>query len=187
MMRTYYEKVFNKMRRPVLLVAVAIVALVLASGVAVPVTSSESGGPIEAVGVARSSDTFSTTSSVSVDIPGASVRITVPPGERGLLLAEYSAESRCDGGNGCSVALTVRKDGATQAQQMQPPAVQGSFPDFVFDGPGDTGESHSVGRSLSVESGTYTVKARAAVINGSKFTVDDWSLTVLRAPQSTID
>jgi hypothetical protein len=40
-MRTYYEKVLNGMRRPVLLVAVAIVALLSASGVAMGVNSTE--------------------------------------------------------------------------------------------------------------------------------------------------
>jgi hypothetical protein len=40
-MQTYYEKVLNGMRRPVLLVAVAIVALLSASGVAMGVNSTE--------------------------------------------------------------------------------------------------------------------------------------------------
>jgi hypothetical protein len=42
-MQTYYEKVLNRMRRPVLLVAVALVALLLASGVAMGVNSAEAG------------------------------------------------------------------------------------------------------------------------------------------------
>jgi hypothetical protein len=40
-MQTFYEKVLNGMRRPVLLVAVAIVALLSASGVAMGVNSTE--------------------------------------------------------------------------------------------------------------------------------------------------
>jgi hypothetical protein len=42
-MQTYYEKVLNRMRRPVLLVAVALVALLAASGIAVAVTSTDEG------------------------------------------------------------------------------------------------------------------------------------------------
>jgi hypothetical protein len=41
MMQTYYEKVLDRMRRPVLLVAVAIVASLSASGVAMAVTSTK--------------------------------------------------------------------------------------------------------------------------------------------------
>jgi hypothetical protein len=42
-MQTYYEKVLNRIRRPVLLVAVALVALLAASGIAVAVTSTDEG------------------------------------------------------------------------------------------------------------------------------------------------
>jgi hypothetical protein len=42
-MQMYYEKVFNRMQRPVLLVAVAIVALLSASGIAMAVTSTDEG------------------------------------------------------------------------------------------------------------------------------------------------
>src|SRR5215212_9118211 len=40
-MQTYYEKVLNGMRRPILLVTVAIVALLSASGIAMGVTSTD--------------------------------------------------------------------------------------------------------------------------------------------------
>jgi hypothetical protein len=42
-MQTYYEKVLNRIRRPVLLVAVALVALLAASGMAVAVNSTDEG------------------------------------------------------------------------------------------------------------------------------------------------
>jgi hypothetical protein len=42
-MQTYYEKVLNRIRRPGLLVAVALVALLAASGIAVAVTSTDEG------------------------------------------------------------------------------------------------------------------------------------------------
>jgi hypothetical protein len=42
-MQTYYEKVLDRMRRPLLLVAVALVALLAASGIAVAVTSTDEG------------------------------------------------------------------------------------------------------------------------------------------------
>jgi hypothetical protein len=80
MMRTYYEKVLNRMRRPVLLVAVAIVALLSVSGVAMAVTSTDEGrNEGRAVKVAASdvstmaaSPTSTAFRSVSIPIPSGS-------------------------------------------------------------------------------------------------------------------
>jgi hypothetical protein len=187
MMRTHYEKVFNRMRRPVLLVAVAIVASLLASGVAVAVTSTEYGGTIEDVGVARSTDLFTT--SESAEIPNATVKVTVPPGELGLILARYSAESKCSGAKWCSVRIRIIHPGGA-IREMAPAAGL----DFAFDSPSafpnDSPESHSMDRSVVVGPGTYTVRTQAVIVGGvggASFTLDDWSLTVERAPTHDID
>jgi len=65
-MQTYFEKVLNGMRRPILLVAVAIVALLSASGVAMGVTSTESRNEGQAVkGAASDGLTRAASSDVS--------------------------------------------------------------------------------------------------------------------------
>jgi hypothetical protein len=81
-MQTYYEKVLNRMRRPVLLVAVALVALLAASGIAVAVTSTDEGRNGRAVKVAAPDG------STRADVPVTpatttayrSVSITIPSG-----------------------------------------------------------------------------------------------------------
>jgi hypothetical protein len=163
------------MRRSILLLAVAAVGLLLASGVALAVTSVVSGGAINQVKVARSDEAFNTTSASYVDIPGATVQVTAPRGGQALLLARFSAESICTGGAWCSVRIVAVKGGVEQ--EMEP----ASGTDFAFDSPNDNWESNSMDRSLLVGRGTYTVKAQAAVIGGSSFRLDDWSLTVERA------
>ena len=82
-MQTYYEKVLNRIRRPVLLVAVALVALLAASGIAVAVTSTDEGRDEgRAVKVAASGE--ASTSNVSVT-PATSTAygsktVTIPSG-----------------------------------------------------------------------------------------------------------
>jgi hypothetical protein len=78
-MQTYYEKVLNRIQRPVLLVAVALVALLAASGIAVAVTPTDEG---RAVKVAASGE--ASTSNVSVT-PATSTAygsktVTIPSG-----------------------------------------------------------------------------------------------------------
>jgi len=177
-MQTYYEKVLNRMRRPVLLVAVAIVALLSASGIAVAVNSIATGGAITQVKVARSTDKFTATSENYKDIPGASRTVSLSADGSDLFLARYSAESRCLGGNQiCSVRI-VAVQGMT-TQEMQP----ASGADFAFhNASNDEVESNSMDRTLRVsQGGSVTVKAQAAAFAGSSFTLDDWNLTVERA------
>jgi hypothetical protein len=71
-MQTYYEKVLNGMRRPILLVAVAIVALLSASGVAMGVTSTE--GRNEGHAVKGAASDGLTTRAASSDVSAAAKR-----------------------------------------------------------------------------------------------------------------
>jgi hypothetical protein len=178
-MQTYYEKVLNRMRRPLLLAAVAIVALLSASGVAVAVTTFAIGGGIEQVLVAGSTDPFIATSENYVDIPGASRPVSVSDGSD-LLLARYSAESTVRGGEQrvSSVRIVAVRGGTTFV--MNPASPSGDFAFHNSSNDFDAG-SHSMDRSLRVGSGSWTVKAQAAAFHGSSLRLDDWSLTVERA------
>jgi hypothetical protein len=175
------------MRRTVLLLAIVGAALLLASGVALAAVSIVSGNVINQVRVVRE-DTPTTTSSTSfVDIPGAATTVSVPAGQRGLILARFSAESVCDGDavGYCSVRIVV-VDASGAIVEMQPAASI----DFAFDStdaenitaPQNSMESYSMDRSLVVPRGNYTVKAQWAVTSSAvTFRLDDWSLTVEKA------
>lgn len=181
-------------RRTILLIAAFAIAMFVAGGAAVAVTSTLRGGAINQVSVVLGEDASAfNDSTMFTDIPGASTTISVPRGERGLILARYSAETICHivegttntGDNKCSVRIMVVNN-ATGAELEACPC--GQFANFAFDSTsGGTEtvlaqESRSMDRSVEVGRGTYTVKAQWAVTHGDvRFRVDDWSLTVEKA------
>jgi hypothetical protein len=80
-MQTYYEKVLNRIRRPVLLVAVALVALLAASGMAVAVNSTDEGRDEgRAVKVAAPDGSPRTPVTPATTTAYRSVSITIPSG-----------------------------------------------------------------------------------------------------------
>jgi hypothetical protein len=103
-------------------------------------------------------------------LPGMSVQITVPAGHTALLIARFSAESSCSGGDSGSTnwcVVTIRVDGnATQ------PATGA---DFAFDST-DNGnalsyglESHAMERYIQVGAGTHTVHVLGSTtLNGAE-------------------
>jgi len=76
-MQRYYEKVLNGLQRPILLVAVSIVALLSASGVAIGVTSTDGRNAGHAVNVAAAASPTSTAfKTVQLQIPeGAGTKV----------------------------------------------------------------------------------------------------------------
>jgi hypothetical protein len=169
------------MRRSTLLILAVITALFLASGAAVALTSVVSGGAINQVKVARSDEGVLTDSNSYVDVPGATVQVNVPAGTRALLLARFSAEAQCDTPQSgrCSVRIVAVRDGSIQ--ELQP-----SREDADFAGADGLMGSHSIDRSLLVNSGTYNVKAQykaQAFIAGDPIflALHSRSLTVERA------
>jgi hypothetical protein len=184
------------MRRTTLLTLVVAVTLCLASGVALAAATVVNGSAINSVSVVREDQVqillgpgkpFPSTT--FADLPGASTTINVPAGERGLLLARFSAESDCEseGPGYCSLRIVATPTGG-QATEMQPAAGL----DFAFDSPdageigllhNDTLDALSMDRSLVVGPGNYNVKVQwaPASTNVHWFTLDDWSLTVEKA------
>jgi hypothetical protein len=180
-------------RRTLLLLVAMAATLVLVSGVALAAVTALRGGAINQVSVV-SEDTASdyNNSTTFTDIPGAAATVSVPRGEKGLILARYSAETICyivegttnTGDNKCSVRIMVVNNATGQEVEACP--CQGTA--FAFDSTsGGTEnilaqESHSMDRSLVVPRGRYTVKAQWAVTHSDvRFRVDDWSLTVEKA------
>jgi hypothetical protein len=139
------------------------------------------GGGVTEVGgtkaVAGASPT--TTSSTSyVDVPGATLNITVPAGQTMLVTATFAAESSCSGGaagNWCSMKIVIGGSDGT-------PDSDG---DFAYDSnDGETAaswESHSFSRFRTLGAGNYTVTAQQLVTNASTvLRLDDWTLIVER-------
>jgi hypothetical protein len=181
-------------RRSAVLVGVGMAtAMLLGAGVALAAVTVLKGGTINQVSVVQGPDASDFNNSTTfTDIPDAATTVSVPRGEKGLILARYSAETICyivegttnTGDNKCSVRIMVVNNATGQEVEACP--CQGTA--FAFDSTsGGTEnilaqESHSMDRSLVVPRGRYTVKAQWAVTHSDvRFRVDDWSLTVEKA------
>jgi hypothetical protein len=142
--------------------------VVVVPAIGSPATS-KGGKSITAVKVVRETAAQTTGSATFVDVPGASTTITVPAGQRALILARFSGESNCSSGDvGGWCSLRIRIGGASGA-----PA---SESDFAFDSVDSSEaagcdadlcgwESHSMDRSRGpLGPGTYTVKVQWSVV-----------------------
>jgi hypothetical protein len=120
--------------------------------------------------VAVSEDVASVSSSTAYETL-TSARVRIPPRQRGLMIAHFSAESLCTGSSGwCTVRILI--DGI----EMKP----ASGTDFAFDSPGDSWESHAMERTATRTSPgwhTFTVQ-RAVVASASSLRLDDWVFDV---------
>ena len=171
----------RRSRRALVIALVVAVVAVAAAATALPAVSG-SGGPITAVNVVSDNGLQETNSRTFIDIPGAATTIRVPPGQRGLIVARFSAASQCGSLNpdddGCFVRILV---GGVEAQ----PATAGPF-DMAACCPnssnGDAFESHQIERSLdALPPGTYSVKVQWQADAENQFMLWGWHLTVERA------
>ena len=171
-----------KRLRRALIVSLAVAVV----GVAVAATAfsavSGSAGPIAAVKVVSDSGVHETSSRTFVNIPGAATTITVPGGQRGLIVARFSAASQCGSLNpdddSCFVRILV---GGVEAR----PASAGAFDTAACcpnSSNGDSFESHQIERSRGALSpGSYRVKVQWLAGAENEFTLSGWHLTVERA------
>ncbi len=115
---------------------------------------------------------------VFVEIPGATLKLTVPSGQHGLLLARFSASDWCFGGSpkdACRLAMRLHgpglpADGAeTVGSEDFFDAVEGSGRDL---------EAHSEeGFVRGLGPGTYTLEASYLTDTGNTFHLHSWIMT----------
>jgi hypothetical protein len=135
--------------------------------------------------VATGGATSTTTSTTYGDVTGATTTVTVPTGQSSLIIAEFTAESFCDAGDGsgyCSVRILI---GGTEGNPAE-------GTDFAFDTivtattNEDWWEGNAMTRSRGpLGPGTYVVQVQAATVDSNAnttFNLDDWHLTVQRVP-----
>jgi hypothetical protein len=113
------------------------------------------------------------------NISGASTKIKVPEGGRALILARFTSEAVCHQPviDHCAMRILIGNRSAHPA----------SGKDFHIDSryAGETFESEkgrAFDRARTVVPGTYVVRVQGAGMGDNWLTVDDWSLTVKRAP-----
>lgn len=130
---------------------------------------SAAGGPLIRVDTRSNTDIATTSSASYVNVPNAQIRIIIPPaGGSRLVVARFSAESKCSGtaeGAACSVRIIALNAGTSVATEMHP---QMGI-DFAFDSvsspdpDNDGAEGHSLERSLRLNPGTYLIRVQWAV------------------------
>jgi hypothetical protein len=171
-----------KRSRRALVIALAVAVVGVPAAATALAAVSGSAGSITAVRVVSDNGLQETSSRTFVDIPGAATTITVPPGQRGLIVARFSAASQCGSLNpdddGCFVRILV---GGVEAQ----PSSAGAF-DMAACCPnssnGDAFESHQIERSLdALAPGSYPVRVQWQADAENQFMLWGWHLTVERA------
>jgi len=168
--------IFAKLNRSSAMSIVPLTCVILAGSMsAFAVRQKHTGNGVSAVTVVTENAISFIGSTSFQNLGGATATITVPAGQVQLVVADFSADSTCQGSfaeNFCSVQILA--DGAEMA-----PVAAG---DFAFDGVGtadDFYEGHLMQRSILLGPGTHTIRVQALVtLSGMSFFLDDWSLTV---------
>jgi len=176
----------NKLK-PVALTGVAslLLASVFGATVAYAVLTTSSGQGEVAIATRAETAASITSSTTFADLPGASIRVSVPSGQRHHFTARFTAESQCFGAGAgiCSVRIIVRESSGAFVE-LNPK----SGLDFAFDSdqdgsPSDLAESHAMERSIAVRGGFYEIKVQRAVSNrATSFRLDDWHFSVETNP-----
>jgi hypothetical protein len=161
--------------------AVLVAALSLTVGSA-GVAALKSGGAVTAVKVVTSTGSSQETQSRTyVDLPGAATSITVPAGQKALVIARFTGASQCGSLNpdddGCFVRVLI---GGVEAD----PGNAGHFDTAECcsgSSNGDSWESHAIDRSRGpLGPGTYPVKVQWLAGAENDFMLWGWHLTVER-------
>jgi hypothetical protein len=149
---------------------------------AIAATSEQSGGPITAIKVVRSADEQSMHATTFTDVPGASTTITVPSGQRALIVARFEASTLCipSANDECSESVRILIGGAVGA-----PADSTTWQETRI-GESYHQETHEIERSRGglngLPAGTYEVKVQAQGFDTSTFfDIEDSHLTVERS------
>lgn len=123
---------------------------------------------------------WTTQSDTYVQVTGATFDMAVPNNQTKTFIAEFTAESWCDGADAGYCSVRILMDGNEMT-----PAV-GS--DFAFDSDGvgnDKWESHTVTRYVSgVGPGLHTFSVEAlSTQTATDFRLDDWTFMVTKASE----
>lgn len=161
--------------RSLVVVAGLVLALVTASA-AVAVSVTRNGGSVTAVRTVTQDSAATTNSTTWVDLPSMSTTMSVPAGQKALLIITFSGESGCEDMNGTTVWCLVRVvvDGV-----IAPPG------EVRFDSRADgvAWETNSMQFVSGLHNaGQHLVKVQYKVDEtNALFTVDSRTLTVLRS------
>ncbi len=172
----------TKLRRTFIVLAV-LTAAVLAGTAAGAVLTARVGSQTERQHFITEGEAWATGNAFWTDVPGASRRVIIGPGNgRRLLDVRYTAESACTGPDAvgyCSVRIIVQYPSGFRQELNPASATDFAFDSVAIDGD-DQWEAHAIERTSNwLRAGTYRVRVQAAVVAGaSEIRLDDWHLAV---------
>jgi hypothetical protein len=139
------------------------------------------GNSLTQVKVVRDANPAETTSTTFVDVPGATVTLTVPAGTKALILARFSASSTCPGtiaDASCFVRILINDTEAFPSGVNISTFDKETITNGVF----SPQQAHMIERSRGgLTGGTYVVKVQYSVPNvGATLALVNWNLTVER-------
>ena len=173
-------------RRTAILAAIVgvVVGVVLGGGAmawSAGTLTTAQGNTLTQVKVVRDANPAETTSTSFVDVPGATVTITVPAGTKALILARFSASSTCPGpvaDASCFVRILINNVEAFPAGVN----ISTFDKETVTNGITSPQQAHMIERSRGgLTGGTYVVQVQYMVPNtGATLALVNWNLTVER-------
>jgi hypothetical protein len=167
----------STIRKPVLIVIAALVAALCVESAVLAAGLGRNGKTVTAVRTVTNDSLWTPSSATWIDVPDMKTFVTVPSGEKALLVITFSASTSCEAGEVTSSCLVrVLLDG----QQVSPGI---GWWDQAF--PEDVGIKMGA-RSLQwvagpVAGGEHQVKVQAEVSGGGMLRMTSMTLTVLRS------
>jgi hypothetical protein len=173
------------MKIAILALAMLLVAVVASVATAITFSSTASGGAVTKVTSVRSTfvQTFTDDggATTAMDLAGGSTTVTVPSGQKALLLVRFSAATACYGG------ITSGSDSCyVQALIDGVPAPPGevSFDNNNTNTESTQYEAHAMEWSKSVGAGSHTIQIQVRVDDSPccvvELDLNPWTLTVER-------
>ena len=173
------------MKIAILALAMTLVAVVASVATAITYSSTASGGAVTKVTAVRSTFVQMFTddggATTATDLAGGSATVSVPPGQKALLLVRFSAATACYGGiaggsDSCYVQALI--DGTPA------PPGEVSFDNNDANTESTQYEAHAMEWAKAVGAGTHTIQIQVRTDDSPcclvEFDLNPWTLTVER-------
>ena len=138
----------------------------LCSPASATISTFQCGAPIKSTVKRMINNSFTTTSTAFVNVPGAGVTVNVPAGQTRCVRVRFSAVASCSGAGGCYI----------QVHDSLSPFHFGPNASFATGQPASAARSYEwVGR---LDAGSHPIRIQAAVNTGVTFDIIQWILAV---------
>jgi hypothetical protein len=170
----------SNLHKPLVVVVLVLVAILAAESVVLAAAVGRNGRAITAVRTVTDAEPWAAPGVTGfVDLPDMKTFISVPAGEKALLVITFSADSTCGAPDNavaeCEIKVTLDGNG------VSPGTVNWSFAAPDVPGSGESGVRSMQWVAGPVPSGNHQVKVQGRLARPGSFSIGERTLTVLRA------